>query len=94
MKINISVDELIIIVNLHGFFCKILDRKNNMVTLVIENNKSKFDERIIISDDTVQYVCKANVYYWSSWSEDNVKECPPLSFNELSDLKFMGNYVE
>ena len=94
MKINIPVDELIVIVAMHGFFCKKVQRKNTKVTLIIENDLTYFDEKIIISDDIVQYVCKIDTYCWSLWSKDNVKEFTPPSLNELSDLKFISNYVD
>lgn len=89
MKINIPIDELLVIVSMHGYYFSKID---DFFT-IIHNSKTVFDsdkESVKIDNESLEItaIIKYNAYYW-----DTSSLLEP-TFYYIDKLKFIQNYVE
>lgn len=89
MKINIPIDEFLVIVSMHGYYFSKIDE----FSTIIHNSKNVFDsdkEAVKIDDESLEItvIIKYNAYYW-----DTSSLLEP-TFYYIDELKFIQNYVE
>ena len=89
MKINIPIDELLVIVSMHGYYFSKIDD----FSTIIHNSKTVFDsdkEVVKIDNESLEItsIIKYNSYYW-----DTSSLLEP-TFYYIDKLKFIQNYVE
>lgn len=90
MKINIPMEELLILVSINGYY---FIRFNDLYT-IIHDTKSGFneikEEVVWIHNESLEVVSitRYKKYYW-----ENIAKIEP-TFYYMKNLKFLENYVE